>query len=798
MPSADSDLSDQPDCVNQLAGQTVSRRSVLNATLTVSLAATSTMVLGTAASAATATSSPGDQPDFLDVSRPEIRGGRGTLRLKLDDSPNARPTAAVPLAFGTSQNRTIPLTVTSTTGRVGVGPGPAPGSRSRTVTVSVGRNRSAVVWVTPLRVGAPLVAADTLTVGTPDGDLKIEVWIEPVGGRWTPAGPNGTELDLNIVAIHAALMSRPGNSDIVMWSTPRMRDPKGHVKPDPARTGQWQWQWQWWKFQLNDVEARVLDIGAHKTSDTPLPKITSDALDEPRTPRVDNIFCAGAAHLPNGNLLVVGGHLALKQFKGIDIRQDNNQITDNANHLYIYDASRRTWRKLNLQLTPSRWYPTVTALPDGRMLIASGSNAMLEGNENDNSETGYWKSIANSYLIFDPTTETLHAGGANLIDQTILGSTVKGQPEVLATYPSVFVLPKPGRAGAVVVVAETNRGWLYDYQPGNPAGPLVRGSRMYPMKIAGSRSYPTYGAMVLLPIKPHQSTMRILAVGGQGGATPDHRSLQPTQPATDVVEIFQVDTAKSVSDPSHGWRYPASRAKLRTSRVLCDTTLLADGTVLISGGSRSGWGDLNRGPVLDAELFDPETEAIRPAAHARIERRYHSTALLQLDGTVLKAGSTGGFGNVCANPNADQAHRTETDPQSPDKQPWMTVQTVAERYWPPYLFAGPRPTIVGINGSGDGTVLKYNAQVIVSAVGGTLDDKVGAALIRLGSLTHGNDMDQRYVWLVTTAASAGTGKWTICLATPTSPAAAPPGDYQLVLLDSHGVPSPGRLVRLTA
>ncbi|MFF2506458.1 Kelch repeat-containing protein [Streptomyces sp. NPDC058067] len=53
-------------------------------------------------------------------------------------------------------------------------------------------------------------------------------------------------------------------------------------------------------------------------------------------------------------------------------------------------------------------------------------------------------------------------------------------------------------------------------------------------------------------------------------------------------------------------------------------------------------GDMNRVPVLASEIFDPVTETFRPAADALTGRRYHSVALLQPDGTVLKAGSTCG------------------------------------------------------------------------------------------------------------------------------------------------------------
>jgi hypothetical protein len=96
-------------------------------------------------------------------------------------------------------------------------------------------------------------------------------------------------------------------------------------------------QWLWWKFRLNDTEARVLEAATGTMSDAPLPESTR------RTPggkRKDNIFCAGAAHLPDGNLLVVGGHMALREYRGVPIAEANDNVTDNANHIHVYDGTK--------------------------------------------------------------------------------------------------------------------------------------------------------------------------------------------------------------------------------------------------------------------------------------------------------------------------------------------------------------------------------------------------------------------------------------------------------------------------
>jgi hypothetical protein len=122
--------------------------------------------------------------------------------------------------------------------------------------------------------------------------------------------------------------------------------------------------------------------------------------------------------------------------------------------------------------------------------------------------------------------------------------------------------------------------------------------------------------MVLLPITPGKPEMRILAVGG--GDNENFRCLDPDQPGTDPRGDLRGEHSAvrwELRPPGGGTR-KAGRGSPPPG-ILCDATLLADGTVLVSGGSRTGRGDLNRTPVLNAELFDPTEETIRPAARGR-------------------------------------------------------------------------------------------------------------------------------------------------------------------------------------
>jgi hypothetical protein len=142
-------------------------------------------------------------------------------------------------------------------------------------------------------------------------------------------------------------------------------------------------------------------------------------------------------------------------------------------------------------------------------------------------------------------------------------------------------------------------------------------------------------------------------------------------------------------------------------------------------------------------------------AAQRVQRTYHSTAVLLPDGRVLSAGSDFGPG-----------------------------QETVEIYSPPYLFRGSRPSIASAPPS-----VPYGESFRIETPEASEISRV--ALIRPGSTTHAVDFDQRYVDL-TFAETSGA----VEAVAPSSPAAAPPGYYMLFILDEAGVPSVAEFVHL--
>jgi hypothetical protein len=199
-------------------------------------------------------------------------------------------------------------------------------------------------------------------------------------------------------------------------------------------------------------------------------------------------------------------------------------------------------------------------------------------------------------------------------------------------------------------------------------------------------------------------------------------------------------------------------------------TVLADGTVLATGGNSSGAQlvDLNAG-VYPAELWNPATGHWRQLAAMQVTRQYHSTALLLPDGRVLSAG-----GGICGTCNSVGY-----------------LAKNAEVFSPPYLFKSDgsgqlatRPTISSAPGDVD-----YNSAFSISTPDAGSISKV--ALVRLGAVTHSVNMEQRYVPLSFTAAGG-----TINATAPANANIAPPGPYMLFLIDGAGVPSVAKMVNV--
>ena len=250
-------------------------------------------------------------------------------------------------------------------------------------------------------------------------------------------------------------------------------------------------------------------------------------------------------------------------------------------------------------------------------------------------------------------------------------------------------------------------------------------------------------------------TGKILVVGGGGHTgwqqSPDVKSNAPTATA-EKIDLNQ-------SNPQ--WQ---NASPMSAPRRHMNATVLPDGQVLVTGGTRGG-GFVNIDPglaVKEAELWNPGTDEWTTLAANSKMRIYHSVSLLLPDGTVLHGAS----GDAMAG----------------------TVPVPAERnheiFSPPYLFKGARPRITSVPPS-----VSYGQ--VFSLATPNVGQVTQVRWIRLGTVTHAFDMGQRANTLSFTATDTG-----VEVTAPASANLAPPGHYLLFILNRNGVPSEGQVVRI--
>jgi uncharacterized repeat protein (TIGR02543 family) len=384
-----------------------------------------------------------------------------------------------------------------------------------------------------------------------------------------------------------------------------------------------------------------------------------------------------------------------------------------------------------------------TFLADGRLFTAGGHNESLGNNyglaqSSIFDGSGWQPAAAMKYPRWYPTLVTLADGGvvalsgnqspgvnASIPERWNGGgwTALTGAPQNLPLYPRAFVEPKNGH----VFVA-------------GPAAPRVlnpggAGSwSLGPSRVVQNRNY---GSAVMLDSK-------VLLAGGGGNSCP----ALPTRSA-EIIDL---------AAPSPAWTATGSMA---VGRRHTNLTILADGKVLMTGGtSACGFSD-EAGAVFAAELWDPGTGRWTTLASAGVVRVYHSTTTLLPDGRVLSTGSGDGGG--------------------------VTQQRSYEIFSPPYLFKGARPTYDLAS-----TQMRYGQPFAVSTPDAAAIRKV--TLIRLPSSTHAFDMSQR---LNTLAFLAAGGGQSLTLTPPGSGRIAPPGPYLLFLVNEQGVPSVAQTVLLS-
>jgi len=502
----------------------------------------------------------------------------------------------------------------------------------------------------------------------------------------TPAGHHAEDAVIHDAATEARL-----NNETRIRSARASQATAAAVGTDPGQVGSWGPVVDWPVVGIHVSllpNGKVLawdSVGDAATETFPVQDFTRATVYDPitgtQTPaNVDtgfNIFCAGFAHLFDGALFIAGGN--------------KNQQLQGIIQTHLFYPATNDW-SLGPDMAAGRWYPSVTPLTNGEMLITEGGPDIPEVRKTDG------------------TLRTLSTASLNL-----------------PLYPWLDVAPD-GRV-------------FY-------SGPDQTLRKLDP---TGGGAWQTFGQRD--SINRSYGSHAVFGVGktlvAGGGASTNTAVVIDTNGATPQVS--------TTSPMAYGRRQ-------------FNLTLLADGSVLATGGNSTGASliDMNGG-VYNAERWDPATGQWTTLAAQSVTRQYHSTALLLPDGRVLSSG--GGICGTC------------------DQVGYLAKN--AEIFTPPYLFKkdgsgqlAARPEITGVP-----TAVSHGTSFQITTPNAASIRKVG--MMRLGSQTHSVEMEQHYLPL-----SFTVGNGTLTATVPANMHTAVPGVYMLFIVDSGGVPSVARIVQL--
>ncbi|MGB1586340.1 MAG: galactose oxidase-like domain-containing protein [Thermoplasmatota archaeon] len=446
-----------------------------------------------------------------------------------------------------------------------------------------------------------------------------------------------------------------------------------------------------------------------------------------------DLFCSGATILADGRVLAAGG----SEFH--NITEIDQWPLDGTLDARIFDPATDTWTPV-ADMVLGRWYPSLLTLPDGTPVAASG----IETLSNPNDHWPNWESYdieADRWDIMSGTNDQLLPLYPRL--HVVPGGPMKGE----AFYSTAATLWGP--FGEHPEQAQWSFMQSYDTHDGT--------WHTHGLSSFGARDY---ASSILLPAHPaNDYRTQVLSTGG---------TLQQGLLATPLTEIIDVGGAAPVT---------ARGPDMAFARWNHQSVLLPDGDVLTIGGGLYDnvivHGQQNI-PVMETEIFDPETQTWRTAAAMDVPRMYHSSAVLLPDGRVLAGGHV-------PLPNPSETVRATVNPQP--------VETRLEIYEPGYLFRGARPVIDAAP-----EAVRYGETFTLEVRSPGAIDSV--MLMHPGATTHAYDSGQRATWLEVVSVE-GT---TVTVTAPPDGDVSPPGHHMVFVNSAHAegaVPSEAAWIHLS-
>jgi hypothetical protein len=409
--------------------------------------------------------------------------------------------------------------------------------------------------------------------------------------------------------------------------------------------------------------------------------------------------------------------------------------------------------------------PGTAYLPDGRLLVDGGSSSpktSIYNFANNTWSAGAFMNIDRAYngSVMLQTGAVLTLGGSWAGSSTTekigeVWSPSTGTWTVMTGIPAKPVTG-PDPADSPNVYRGDNHLWLFATQGGYVfhAGPSAEmhwittsgAGSLFSAGFRGDDAYSMNGKAVMYDIG------KIFKTGG----APAYQGANAT------TSTYMIDLNPALTDPMHQSVVVTKTAPMNYPRAFANAVVLPTGKVFVVGGDTYANPFDDSTAVLVPELWDPVSRTFTILPPMQTPRTYHSTALLLPDGRVFVGG--GGQCGSCS-----------------------TNHLNAEIFSPPYLFnsngtQANQPTIGSApSTAGLGSTISVSTNTQVSSF----------AIMRLSSVTHTTDNDQRRVPLVISSSSGNS----YSLKIPSDPGIVPPGYYMLFAINSQGTPSVATIIK---
>ncbi|MGA7498119.1 MAG: galactose oxidase early set domain-containing protein [Isosphaeraceae bacterium] len=512
-------------------------------------------------------------------------------------------------------------------------------------------------------------------------------------------------------------------------------------------------------------------------------------------------FCGGHVHLPDGNVLFVGGTARLyagEQFLGTKLAR-------------VFDWQAKSWKPAG-QMKDGHWYPSTVPLGDGRIAVFSG----LSSNDFNISQVfsnSSWVEIYDPSRPYKPSEP-----GSNQwswLDIRNLPNSPFAVKDLMDSYPRIYptadgrlLITNDGGAGAGNIGGRQT--YLAKIGPRGGGGPpeitFQRGPDL-PVPEGSSPKVKVRKVYSSAVPDPNSSPGDFLSLGGMVGY--EDTNIGPGNPPSDPATMrITADLLRYHAPGNPGevgsWEEVKDflGPKPTDVRIMHVATLLPTKQILVVGGGNYPYHDPLVRPILltadDKARGGYRLEYMNPGTQPRL---YHCVSLLLPDGRVFVAGGNPGRAARSADGKIIRLDTTR-DRQGtygfvPPGRGFIPVENwQVEIFSPPYLFkSGPRPEITDAQVPG---VVAFGNTGDIEVQHATADPKV--VLIKLGSVTHGWDLGQRLADLkfkqVPEVPAPDQTKASVQYTAPTNRDLYPPGYYMLFYVNNQGQPSIAKMVRL--